>query len=150
MEYTPQPGDLADMFLSEHSEKRVYQRFPRLRLKTDFDVYIHSCVSDRAEPMWAIPIQGGYIIGKWEKAKEGSRIKGIFIVQTALHNWQFKRSRFQVINSVQVHFRRVNSQIHNKIKEGKEVDPVAREAFRSVSSQALLWQTATSRMERFV
>lgn len=150
MIYEPETGDLADMFLSEHSEKRVYQRFPRLRLKTDFDVYIHSCVSDRAEAMWAIPIQGGYVIGKWEKAKEGSRIKGIFIVQTALYNWQFKRSQFKVVKSVQVHFRRINSQIHNKIKDGKEVDADAREAFTSVSSQAMLWQNAGESMRRFV
>lgn len=140
MDYEPNSKDLVDMFLSEHSERRVYQRFPRFRLKTDFDVSVFRCESEKAAPMWAIPIQGGYIIGKWEKSREGSRIKGIFIAQTALHHWQFKRSQFKIVKSVQVHFRRINSQIQNKIKDGKVIAPEVKNAFIAVSSQALAWQ----------
>jgi|ERR1035441_4075742 hypothetical protein len=119
MNYEPKHEDIVDMFLTQHSEERIHIRFPGLKFKYNLKVFLSYCESPKAEPMWAIPISGGYVIGKWIAARPGSYIKGIFIAQTALLNWQFKRSGFTKIRSVQVQFRRINSQIENKSKCGK-------------------------------
>ena len=64
-------------------------------------------------------------------------IKGIFIVQTALFNWQFKRSKFVKVRSVQVQFRRINSQTENKFKCGKgEVNVVEIESLVAASNSS--------------
>lgn len=134
MIYEPQSGDVVDMFLSCHSEERIFRRFPSLRLRNDYQIYTSYCVSEKAAPMWSIPIAGGVIIGKWEKSKPGSYIKGIFIAQTALFNWQFNRSGFVRQKVVQIQFRRINSQIANKIKAGKECREESVSALMAVSS----------------
>ena len=116
MIYVPKHEDVVDMFLTQHSEERILARFPNLKFKDGFKVFVSYCESPRAESMWAIPIDGGYVIGKWVLATKGSYIKGIFIAQTALYHWQFKRSGFIKKLSVQLNFRRVNSQTANKEK----------------------------------
>jgi hypothetical protein len=129
MFYEPKHEDIVDIFLTQHSEERIHARFPKLKFKDNMKVFVSYCESPKAEAMWAIPILGGYVIGKWIPAKQGSYIKGIYIAQTALHNWQFKRSKFTKIRSVQVQFRRINSQTENKAKCGKrEVNVVEKTA----------------------
>lgn len=139
MKYIPKSGAVTAMYLSEHSENRIYHRFPRLRLRNDFEVYTLECVSDRAEPMWAIPIQGGYIIGVWETGTN-AKLDGYFVAQTALYYWQFKRSKFRVVRGVKVRIKIVQSQIEDKIRNGVEVSKESKEAYRSVSSSAIMLQ----------
>src|ERR1035441_2501273 len=116
MIYVPKHDDVVDMFLTQHSEERVLGRFPKLKFGNNLKIFVLYCESPRAESMWAIPIEGGYVIGKWVLATKGSHIKGIFIAQTALHYWQFKRSGFIKKISIQLNFRRRNSQIKKKEK----------------------------------
>jgi hypothetical protein len=116
MIYVPKHDDIVDMFLTQHSEERILGRFPKLKFKENLKVFVSYCESPRAESMWAIPIEGGYVIGKWVLSTKGSYIKGIFIAQTALYHWQFKRSGFIKKISVQLQFRRINSQTANKEK----------------------------------
>jgi hypothetical protein len=119
MKFDPSNGDLVDFFLSEHSERRIYERFPTMKFEENANYQLLHCVSPTAPEMWAFKIRGGYIIGRIEKAKETSRLDGIFIIQTALQDWQFKRSKFVPDKYVVVHMRGLNSQIQNKIKSGK-------------------------------
>lgn len=131
MNYEPQSDDLVDMYLTQHCEERMWgssdPRFPKLKLKeAPFTIYtsffVHPTIPEKS--VWGIKIAGGIIVGKWEKAKVGSRIKGIFIAQTALQNWQCKRSGFVATKAVQVNFRNINSQIENKKRDGKWKEPV--------------------------
>ena len=107
------------MFLTQHSEEQIKDRFPKLKFKEKLKVFVSYCESPRSEPMWAIPIEGGYVIGKWVLATRGSYIKGIFIAQTALYHWQFRRSGFIKKISVQLNFRRINRQTANKEKRNE-------------------------------
>ena len=116
MIYIPEHEDIVDMFLTQHSEDRILSRFPNLKFKENLKIFVSYCESPKAESVWAIPINGGYVIGKWILAKQGSYIKGIYIAQSALYRWQFKRSGFVKKVSVQVNFRRINSQTLNKEK----------------------------------
>lgn len=136
MNYVPKHGAVTALYLSEHSEQRIYHRFPKLRLRNDFDVFTMELTSDKAEPAWAIPIHGGYIIGVWETG-HNAKLDGYFVAQTALYNWQFKRSKFRVVRSVKVRIKIIQSQIEDKIRNGVVVSPEAKEAFRSVSSAAI-------------
>jgi len=117
--YGPKHDDVVDMFLTQHVEDRIRDRFPSLKFKTNLKIYVSYCESPTAAPMWSIPVSGGYIIGKWIPSHHGSYIKGIFIAQTALMTWQFKRSKFEKKRSVWVTFRRIISQTENKAKCGK-------------------------------
>ena len=117
--YTPNHEDVVDMFLTQHFEDRMLDRFPGFKFKENLKIFVTYCESPNAESMWAIPIVGGYVIGKWIPSKRGSFIRGIYIAQSALWNWQFKRSKFNKIKSVQIQFRRIISQTANKAKCGK-------------------------------
>ena len=121
MIYVPKHDDVVDVFLTGHSEDQIKERFPKLKFKDNFKVFVSYCESPRSDSMWAIPIEGGYVIGKWVPSTKGSYIKGIFIAQTALYNWQFSRSGFIKKISVQLQFRRINSQTANKEKRNGKV-----------------------------
>jgi hypothetical protein len=116
MPYIPKHEDVVDLFLTEHSEERIHYRFPSLKFKDNLKIFVSYCKSPTAPSCWVIPISGGFVIGKFIESKLGSYIKGIFIAQTVLYNWQFKRSGFTKEKSVQVKFRRINSQTENKKK----------------------------------
>ena len=110
MNYEPNSRSIIDLFLTGHSEERIFSRFPRLKIKEDSKVYISYCESKIVPAAWVIPIHEGYLLGKWVQAKKGSYIKAIFIVQTAIYFWQFERSGFKKMKSVQVKIRKIISQ----------------------------------------
>lgn len=121
MNFEPRSEDVVDMFLSSHAEEQIQQRFPYVKFKDRVKVFVSYCESPHKDPIWAIPINGGHIIGKWVTSRPGSFIKGIFIAKTALFNWQFKRSKFEKLKSVQVQFRKIVSQKENKVIKEEQI-----------------------------
>lgn len=129
--FEPKSEDAVDMFLTDHSEDRIRERFPKIKFKDNIAVFASYCESPRKKPIWVIPINGGYIIGKWVPSRPGSFIRGIFIAQTALYSWQFKRSEFQKMKSVQVRFRKIVSQKENKALKETQIHDMEESLRRS-------------------
>lgn len=134
--FEPEYESLVDLFMSEHAEIQLSHRFPKLRLRSNFKVMCSYNESPTAAPCWAIPMHGGYLIGHWMQAKSYSTIKAIFIVTTALYEWQYKRSQFTKKKFVQVEIRRINSKIQNKLKDGKICKKESVDASKAVSKMA--------------
>jgi hypothetical protein len=136
MNYEPSQAttDIVDVFLSEHSENRIFNRLGKVPLPQGITMFYYY-VSPVAEPMWAYKTEQGYIIGKFVTPTTISyKIQGIFIAQTALLHWQFKRSQFTLDAARSVNVRRINSQIQNKLKGGIECKKESVDASMVVSS----------------
>lgn len=135
--YQPEDGSVVDLYLTEHAEVQIHNRFPGIRLKSSFKMLVAYNESPIAQPMWSFPIHGGCLLGTWAKSKVGSYIKAIFIVETALYDWQYKRSQFQKTKFVEVEVRRINSKIKIKLEKGLVCKKESVTAMMAVSNMVL-------------
>jgi hypothetical protein len=111
----PQAEAASCIYLTAHSARRLEERFGIKSLGiAPFAIHTYYCEADDIDrPVWAIPLAGGYVLGRWEESlRSDVEYRQWFIATTCITDRQFKNSHLSVVKSIRVSVIRVMNQLH--------------------------------------
>jgi hypothetical protein len=103
------------IYLTAHAARRLEERFGLKAIgATPFYIHTYYCEADDIErPVWAIPLAGGYVLGRWEESlRSDVEYRQWFIATTCITDRQFRNSHLSVVKSIRINVVRVMNQLH--------------------------------------
>jgi hypothetical protein len=111
----PEENGASCLYLTAHAARRLEERFGLKSLfTTPFSIHTYYCEADDVDrPVWAVPIAGGYVLGRWEESLRADvPYRQWFIATTCITDRQFKNSHLSVVKSIQINVIRIVNQLN--------------------------------------
>ena len=99
----PEPEGNACLYMTSHAAQRLQERFISGLKPTPFPIFTHYCDQLYDDPVWVIPLKGGYMLGRWEETlRTDLNCKHWYVATTCITDRQFKNSGMRILKSVQI------------------------------------------------
>lgn len=99
----PEPEGNACIYMTSHATQRLQERFNSKLKALPFQSTTHYCVQLYDDPVWVIPLQDGYMLGRWEETlRTDIHCKHWYVATTCITKRQFKNSGMRAIKSVKI------------------------------------------------
>ena len=115
----PQIETASCIYLTAHAARRLNDpERNQLGIKAigtpPFTIHTYYCEADDIDrPVWALPIAGSYILGRWEESlRTDVPYRQWFVATTCITDRQFKNSHLVVVKSIPVNVIRVMNQLN--------------------------------------